>query len=204
MPPPPAVESLHAIPIHTDALTASSVPTHYTVRNGDTLSKIAQRLWHRSADWPALYYANRNRIRDFNSIHTGRVLHVPAKPTHTPRMPYVRPAPVVVTAAPAATPIAATAPAAPSSSGTYSYGALESLWVRAGGPASVEASAATIAECESGGNPNAYNPSGASGLWQILGAVVPGNLFNAWTNALNAVKKYRDAGDSFAPWVCQA
>jgi Transglycosylase SLT domain len=95
------------------------------------------------------------------------------------------------------------APAVPSGGGVLSYSQLESLWVSVGGPAAVEATAAQIAECESGGNEDAYNPSGASGLWQILGAVDPGDLFSPTVNAENAVTKFRDAGDSFSPWVCQ-
>jgi hypothetical protein len=90
-----------------------------------------------------------------------------------------------------------------SSSGIYSFSGLESLWESAGGPAWAASHAARIAECESGGNPHAYNPSGATGVWQILGSVVPGNLYNAYTNALNAVSKFNASGDTFAQWVCQ-
>jgi hypothetical protein len=50
---------------------------------------------------------------------------------------------------------------------------------------------------------NAYNPSGATGLWQILGSVVPGSLYNAYVNALNAVAKFRASGQTFAQWVCK-
>ena len=117
-----------------------------------------------------------------------RAVSAAARRAHAPR-----PAPQ---AAPAAIP--------PPQAGTYSYAQLEALWVGAGGPASVEAAAATIAECESGGNPRAYNPSGASGLWQILGVPFPGDPFNGPVNARMAVAKYRAAGDSFSPWVCQA
>jgi transglycosylase-like protein with SLT domain len=101
-------------------------------------------------------------------------------------------------------PVPAASAPLPASSGIYSYGALEALWVSAGGPSWAEASAATIAECESGGNPRAYNPSGASGLFQILGQVVPGNIFDPYINALNAVSKFKASGDTFAQWVCQA
>lgn len=90
-----------------------------------------------------------------------------------------------------------------SGAGTYSYSGLEALWVSAGGPSWAEAHAAEIAECESGGRVNAYNPSGATGLWQILGSVVPGNLDNPYVNALNAVAKFQASGDTFAQWVCQ-
>ena len=88
------------------------------------------------------------------------------------------------------------------SSGTYSYSGLEALWISAGGPAWAAAHAASIAECESGGRTSAYNPSGATGLWQILGSVVSGNLYNAYTNALNAVAKFKASGDTFSQWVC--
>jgi hypothetical protein len=88
-----------------------------------------------------------------------------------------------------------------SAGGQYNLGALEGLWQGAGGPGGGTAHVAgAIALAESGGNPNAFNPSGASGLWQILGAVSPGNLFNPQVNATNAVIKYRDAG-GFSPWV---
>lgn len=105
--------------------------------------------------------------------------------------------------APKPAPQAAPAALPPPSAGSYSYSQLEALWVSAGGPAWAEAGSATIAECESGGNPRAYNPSGASGIYQILGQVVPGNIFDPMVNALNAVAKFKAAGDSFSPWVCQ-
>ena len=85
----------------------------------------------------------------------------------------------------------------------YSFAGLEALWISAGGPAWAAAHAARIAECESGGRTSAYNPSGATGLWQILGQVVGGSLTNPYTNALNAVSKFRASGDTFAQWVCQ-
>jgi hypothetical protein len=117
-------------------------------------------------------------------------------------------------AAATATPVGTTTPSSNStpppvgsSGGGYgsvlSYAQIEQVWVQAGGSAAVEATAANIAECESGGNTHAYNPSGASGLFQILGQVVAGNIFDPLVNALNAVAKWRAAGDSFSPWVCQ-
>ena len=85
--------------------------------------------------------------------------------------------------------------------GSWTLPGLEGLWRSAGGPGGMIAHiAGAIALAESGGNPLAHNPSGASGLWQILGQVRPGNIFNPFVNALNAVTKYRDAG-GFRPWV---
>jgi cell wall-associated NlpC family hydrolase len=82
--------------------------------------------------------------------------------------------------------------------GAYSYKQLEQLWVSAGGNKAVAPLMAAIAMAESGGNPNAYNPSGASGLWQILGA--PDNWHGStnWmdpaVNARAAVAKYKTQG----------
>jgi Lysozyme like domain len=88
-----------------------------------------------------------------------------------------------------------------SAGGRFNLGMLENLWQQAGGPGGYIAHiAGAIALAESGGNPRARNPSGASGLWQILGQVVAGNIFNPFVNALNAVKKYDDAR-GFSPWV---
>jgi TP901 family phage tail tape measure protein len=78
--------------------------------------------------------------------------------------------------------------------GTFSYGQLESLWTGAGGSPSIAPTMAAIALAESGGGQYAHNPSGASGLWQILGQLVPGNIYDPHINALNAVAKYRSQG----------
>ena len=85
--------------------------------------------------------------------------------------------------------------------GTYSYSQLEAVWIWAGGPAWAAPEMATIAQrCESGGRTWAYNPSGASGLWQILGVPFPGNPMDGPTNARMAVAKFEAAGDSYGPW----
>jgi hypothetical protein len=80
------------------------------------------------------------------------------------------------------------------------------LWISAGGSKALAPVAAAIAEAESGGNSDARNASGASGLWQILGdpAGVGGNVFDPATNAKMAVAKYHQApggGNNFSPWV---
>lgn len=79
---------------------------------------------------------------------------------------------------------------------------LAQLWKWAKGPMQVAHEASAIALAESGGDPKAHNPSGATGLWQILGSLVPGNLYDPKVNALNAVAKYHTAlgGDNFSPW----
>jgi Lysozyme like domain len=79
----------------------------------------------------------------------------------------------------------------------YTYAQLEGLWINAGGTSSMAPVMAAIAEAESGGCSTALNPSGASGLWQILGAVDASDqahLFDPATNAKEAVLKYKSQG----------
>lgn len=49
---------------------------HYTVRSGDTLSKIAERF-HVHGGWPALYRANHNHMSNPNYLRVGQVLVLP-------------------------------------------------------------------------------------------------------------------------------
>jgi hypothetical protein len=88
-------------------------------------------------------------------------------------------------------------------SGTLSDAQVAMVWNCAGGPSWADQAAITISMCESGHNTFAQNPSGATGLFQILGAVVPGNLDDAHVNALNAVSKFTASGDNWSQWVCK-
>jgi hypothetical protein len=84
----------------------------------------------------------------------------------------------------------------------FTYAQLEGLWINARGDKTIAPIMAAIAEAESEGCSTALNPSGASGLWQILGAVDPAdqaNLFDPATNAKEAVLKYKSQG--FGAWV---
>jgi Lysozyme like domain len=79
----------------------------------------------------------------------------------------------------------------------YSYAQLEGLWINAGGSSSMAPLMAAIAMAESGGCTVAYNPSGATGLWQILGVIDPadkGHLTDPAVNAKEAVAKYKAQG----------
>lgn len=49
----------------------------------------------------------------------------------------------------------------------YTYSQLEDIWIRNGGSKPMAPLMAAIAEVESGGDPTAENPSGATGLWQM-------------------------------------
>jgi hypothetical protein len=81
-----------------------------------------------------------------------------------------------------------------SGAGSYGLGQLAQLWIAAGGSPGIATLMAHVAIAESGGQPGVRNPSGATGLWQILGSMVPGNLTDPMVNARNAVAKYRAQG----------
>lgn len=71
--------------------------------------------------------------------------------------------------------------------GTLSYSGLEQLWMAAGGSPGAAATAACIAEHESGGNQYATGSVGEEGFWQIN--PVNGSLatYNAYGNARSAI-----------------
>jgi nucleoid-associated protein YgaU len=49
----------------------------YTVKKGDSLSKIAKREYGDAQQWHRIYDANRDTIDDPNLIQPGQVLHIP-------------------------------------------------------------------------------------------------------------------------------
>lgn len=90
---------------------------------------------------------------------------------------------------------------------TYSYAQLETLWLDTakGTQYATQAWAelmAAIAMAESSGKSDAYNPSGATGLWQILGAVNASDqsqLTDPTVNAHEALLKLQSQG--LGAWV---
>jgi hypothetical protein len=115
----------------------------------------------------------------------------------------------VTAAAPAHAP-AAKGAAAPASgcydpSGTLTDAQVAMVWTCAGGPSWAVPGAEAVSMCESGHNTQAYNPSGATGLFQILGQVVDfgRSLYDAVVNAANAVSKFQSSGNTWSAWVCQ-
>ena len=88
--------------------------------------------------------------------------------------------------------------------GTYSFGQLEQLWENNGGNTSYAATMAAIALAESGGNPQAVNPTDNNGrqtswgLWQISNGThnwpSEGNPLDPNVNAALAVSKLQSQG----------
>jgi nucleoid-associated protein YgaU len=73
----------------SSASSGESPPTNgheqtYTVKSGDSLSKIAQRHYGDGRKWRAIFEANRNLITNPDLIHPGQVLTLPPAGDITP------------------------------------------------------------------------------------------------------------------------
>ena len=65
---------------HADTVPADAGGnTTYTVRQGDTLSAIAQHHYGKASRWHAIFEANRDQIDDPDLIRPGQVLKLPAE-----------------------------------------------------------------------------------------------------------------------------
>ena len=49
----------------------------YTVKSGDSLSRIAKRVYGDAAQWKRIYEANRDQIDDPDLIHPGQTFSIP-------------------------------------------------------------------------------------------------------------------------------
>lgn len=186
----------------------------HTVTAGETLSSIAPPM---GESWQQLYAGNRSVIGpDPNLIYPGEVLHSgtarvvtvhASAPGKTWDVTYGDPNYCgdgdgdgwdVPCGKPVTPPPAHPAAVTTVSSGSYSYAGLEALWESAGGNPAHAATAACIAEHESGGNPGAVSPTADFGLWQIHDG--GSSMLNAFANALRAVAMSFN-GTSWSPWT---
>jgi len=126
-------------------------PASYTVQQGDTLSVIAAHAYGNAADWPAVWWANRQQVPNPNVIAVGQRLQLPASgqvPAWMARAARAAASGRPVASAPADPPAAApVSPPAPASSGGVNWSA--------------------IAACESGGNWSANTGNGFYGGLQF-------------------------------------
>jgi LysM repeat protein len=183
--------------VHTDALVRhhhQAQSRTYTVRPGDTLSEIAQRLYGNTADWTRIYNDNRSAIQNPNDIYVGEVLKIPSGATATTS---------TAAAAHTYTPkhVKATVlTSAASLSGTLGCSQLEELWAAAGGSHSEAFTAAEIAMAESGGNQFATGTVGERGYWQINPNHGSLSTYDPMGNAKAAVILSAD-GTNWTPWT---
>jgi LysM repeat protein len=61
------------------AVSAAAKPagTTYTVKSGDTLSKIAKASYGDGNEYMRIFYANQDKLKDPDKIQVGQVLNVP-------------------------------------------------------------------------------------------------------------------------------
>ena len=162
----------------------------YTIVRGDTLSRIGYRYGIR---WSVL--ASYNHIANPNLIFVGQTVCIPARgaysyaPAQAPAQqrsvaPPVDPQPVLA-----------------------GDGSVASMIYQVFGP--YGAAAINVATCESGLNPGAYNPSGASGVFQIMPGTWAGTSgagqspFNAYANIVAAHQIFVRDGYSWREWTCK-
>ena len=73
----PAAAPSTVAPGAAAASTQAAAQRTYTVKAGDSLSKIAQKVYGRADRWPQIFEANRATVRDPDLIHPGQVLVIP-------------------------------------------------------------------------------------------------------------------------------
>ena len=62
----------------TNRPSQSSAPARdYTIRSGDSLSKIAKEFYGNAADWQKIYEANKDTIKEPNLIYPGQKIKIP-------------------------------------------------------------------------------------------------------------------------------
>jgi LysM repeat protein len=194
----------------------------YTVRSGDTLSRIASQAYGKAGDWQWLYHENSPKVSDPNEIYPDQVLKVPADPPANYTLPSttssagyqarhakpVRSSASEVSSSSSSSShrgssatvsdVSHSAPA--TSHGAYSCSGLEGLWEEAGGSSGTAFMAAEIAMAESGGNPNAVSPTDDFGLWQINGSHGSMATLDPLGNARAAVS-ISGGGSSWGAWT---
>jgi LysM repeat protein len=202
---------------------------HYTVRSGDTLSKIAQHFYDKAADWGYLYHENAKTVSDPNLIFVGQSLDIPATVPADYKLADYEPrhaAPVTVAATVESSSDSSSSSSGSSDgntggrsavvvqsasqvssagssgglSGTLSCSGLEQLWTDAGGNSADAFMAAEIAEAESGGNQYALSPTDDYGYWQINASNGALATFNAYGNARSAII-LSDDGSNWNAWT---
>jgi LysM repeat protein len=182
---------------HTTALVHSAQPVGrtYTVRSGDTLSKIAERFYHNPADWTWLYDANRSKISNPNQIYVGEKLNVPYS---KPAVSSYKPKHAKSGGHGGGTVLTSSSQRL---SGTLGCTGLESLWKEAGGSSSEAFMAAEIAMAESSGRQYAHSPTNDYGYWQINGSHGPSMAtYDPLGNAKAAIAISGNGRDWY-PWT---
>lgn len=182
---------------HTVALVqrTQAATRTYTVRSGDTLSKISEHYYGNSADWSWIYAANKAKIHNPDDIFVGESLTIPSSaPTGTTSY-------TAKHAKATATATTTVLTSKTSLSGTLGCTGLEELWEAAGGSHAEAFIAAEIAMAESGGQQFAHSPTNDFGYWQINGVHGPTEAtYDPMGNAKAAIE-ISGNGTNWSPWT---
>lgn len=183
---------------HAQATQVASVGrVYYTVRPGDTLSRIASYFCHSVSRYHELAAAN--GIADPNIINVGQRLWLACGGTGNGGSSSG--GSTSGTSQPiSGSDYAAGSAAIPATSSQYSYAGLERLWIAAGGSSGTAYHAACIAEHESSGRSWAISPTNDWGLWQIHDGGPA--MLNPLSNAQRAVAMSGN-GTSWSQWTTQ-
>ncbi len=74
------VQGVHAVNADTVAAPAQTISIeYYTIVKGDTLSGIAKRFYGNAMDYPLIFEANREVIKDPDLIYPGQKIRIPAR-----------------------------------------------------------------------------------------------------------------------------
>ncbi|MBL8763940.1 MAG: LysM peptidoglycan-binding domain-containing protein [Phycisphaerae bacterium] len=102
-PTPSSTDGKSTDPLGTAPPAGATPAASYTVQKGDTLEKIAEKLYGSGSQWKKLADANASRIGDNHSIRVGATLVVPSLEVAKPVMPRPEPKTTVKPDGPKAT-----------------------------------------------------------------------------------------------------
>ena len=74
---PPVTQAPTIVESEPPKIEQADKPTKYVVKKGDSLWKIAGKVYHNPLKWPRIYRANKDKIKNPNRIHPGQVLTIP-------------------------------------------------------------------------------------------------------------------------------
>lgn len=200
---PAAQTAAHKVPTHPDAHPSQMVHsaphpvlsvqlTAYTAAPGDTLSSIAARVYGSADLWPALWYTNRHAVKNPDQLAAGTTLALSA--WHPDKTWIYQDALAAISP-----------PAAPKHP---AVGQVPAPSAPAGSIQPSSSFQACVIQAESGGNPDAQNPtSTASGLYGFLdttwtaitGMPGPARAYSAAVQTAAFWKLYGEQGP--APWA---
>jgi nucleoid-associated protein YgaU len=78
LPPAPPISSAPAIiPTEEPKIETPDRPTKYVVKKGDSLWRIAGKVYGNPLKWPRIYRANQDKIKNPHKIYPNQVLTIP-------------------------------------------------------------------------------------------------------------------------------